>query len=190
MFDRLSQIAVTEWNALVDADVPEVVSRVYTTAEWREMLALKWFWFWRPDLITDADAAQARYQELYGRFPLALTPTLVAKLEEKTRAGQDISWAEGQLWFAAVDASQPRTAREADWNRWYATPVARSLFARRVLAPQRSPRRARPRGRRVAGRTRARSPAGRLDDDEPELRVVPPAEFLRAVTAWLDGVGR
>jgi hypothetical protein len=45
MFSGLSPspVADAEWNAFVDVEVPEVVSGVYTTAEWREMLALKWF---------------------------------------------------------------------------------------------------------------------------------------------------
>ena len=186
---QLAALALAELNALADAEVPDIVSGVFTTDDWRDMLLITWFVWWRPDLLTDA--ARDNYRKLHGRFRLALTPELVADLERRAKAGESFTWAEGQLWFAAVEASKaqlpqlesvvwnegepepPEPASHRAWDEWYETPIAVSLFAGRP-APRQLPRRhARPRGRRVARRTRlarrtrARAPAGRSGDDDP-----------------------
>ncbi len=114
-------------------------------------------------------------------MPAELTRARVAYLEAlAANPDADMTQAEADEWFAAVDASKPATNREADWNRWYATPVADVLFARtvRIHVPARSESRPGPRRRRSS----SRSPDRLADDPPPEpdltaLRAISPEAF-------------
>ncbi len=133
-----------------------------------------------------------------------LTRTRIAHLEALSKdPDADMTQAEADEWFDAVDASRPEfpaeitvnegeefpepTAAEVKLDRWYDTPVADILFplqaAVQVHVPPRfdTPRvEARPRGRRRSSHRRA-GPA-RPDDDPPEpdlsaLRAMSPESF-------------
>jgi hypothetical protein len=109
-------------------------------------------------------------------------------------------------WFACVDASKPAwpeavtidegeeipepSETEAEWDRWYATPIADILFPKvvgRVHVPPRFDG-TRPRGRRPRSRARARAPARPPDDDPPDLdlsalRAISPESFAHVLKA-------
>lgn len=177
------------WNNVVAAEVPQVVASVYTPAEWREMLVTEWLVWNVPQLVTDS--RMVRYRELWARFKQVLTWDLVAELERKVGSDEDMSWAEEQLWRAAVEVSKaklpplvsvswnegepepPEHESHRAWDEWNATPIAASFVGAPpmvlVHAPPRyearAPRARRRVARRVA-RRRARSPS-RSDEPEP-----------------------
>jgi hypothetical protein len=138
----------------------------------------------------------------------------IAYLEALTKdPDAAMTQAEGEEWFAYVDASKPAWPEpvtveegeefpepskaeadlEAEWDRWYANPVADILFplqaAVRVHVPPRFdvPTRseARPRGRRSS---RRRAGPARPEDDPPEpdlasLRAISPEAFAHVLEA-------
>jgi hypothetical protein len=87
--------------------------------------------------------------------------------------------------WAEVDAQKRRWLSGEDTRSLaeFKASLAGGIVARTPVAnvPRRTPPGSRPRGRRVAGRARARSPA-RPPDDEPDLEVVPPDRFWRDVS--------
>jgi hypothetical protein len=130
-------------------------------------------------------AIHAFEDELAERWGPMLTREVVAELERKMDADEDLSRDELEQWHVAVRMTRPTTTDEAVWDHWYGRPVSASL---RTLAPAvgirgRQPRLrgARPRGRRPRRNSRARSPGRRTsgsDDDphEPDLEALDAVE--------------
>ncbi len=144
--------------------------------EHEDRALLHWFQRNAPDLMSPEswrtmgeldrrmwDVFHAHADEQARTLAPKLTATKVAQLERDTKAGRGLSGEDAQLWVAAVTLAKPTSRRE--WRRYYRTPIADILFARKTTgAPGRLWR---GRRRRRPARARSRSP-GRREPDPPD----------------------
>jgi hypothetical protein len=138
-------------------------------------------------LVAEYREARLRAElDMGARWMPTLAPELVVEIERKMEAGEDLTKAELEQYHVAVKVTQPQTNDEAEWDRWYETPVA-AMLPRSVASEQRTatpsrPRQAHPRGRRTSRGRRARAPSARSGDDDPH-------ELAAALAAVIDAHG-
>lgn len=159
-----------EFDRIESAEVPEIVADAFTPEEWRQLLAIEALAWYMPV----GEENVRRYNDLYAKFDDAVNRRTVRKLERKLAGDENLDFAEGQVWAAAVEKSRAELPTDADraWDEWYAKPISESLFPT-FVAPMARALHARTRGRAPRGRRHVRrvgasraSPTAR-DDDEP-----------------------